>query len=56
MAWLDDRGQPANSFSQLKGGAYMSEGAARKLFEGAEKSLDDVYAQLEARRRLSGLY
>ena len=48
MAWLDDSGQPANSFSQLKGGAYMSEGAARKLFEGAEKSLDDVYAQLEA--------
>ncbi|MAI39403.1 M28 family metallopeptidase [Alteromonas sp.] len=48
MAWLNDDNEPANSFPQLKGGAYMSEGAARTLFEGAERSLDDVYADLEA--------
>ncbi|GEA13564.1 M28 family metallopeptidase [Alteromonas sp. KUL49] len=48
MAWLDENDAPANSFPQLKGGAYLSEGAARTLFEGAQQSLDDVYAQLEA--------
>ena len=48
MAWLNENGEPANSFPQIKGGAYMSEAAARKLFEGAARSLDDVYAELEA--------
>ena len=48
MAWLNDNNEPANSFPQLKGGAYMSEGAARTLFEGAERSLDEIYADLEA--------
>jgi Zn-dependent M28 family amino/carboxypeptidase len=48
MAWLNESGEPANSFPQIKGGAYMSEAAARKLFEGAPRSLDDVYAELEA--------
>ena len=54
MAWLNETGEPANSFSQLKGSAYLSEGAARKLFEGAEKSLDEVYALLEADKIPSG--
>ncbi|MEW9798061.1 M28 family metallopeptidase [Alteromonas sp. CYL-A6] len=47
MAWLKDDNTPANTFPQLKDGAYLSEGAARVLFDGAEQSLDEVYAILE---------
>lgn len=48
MAWLDENNTPANSFPQLKGGAYMSEGAARTLFASAAQTLDDIYALLDA--------
>jgi len=48
MAWLDDAGEPANSFPQLKGGAYLSEAAGRVLFSGAARELDEIYAELEA--------
>ncbi|MBQ4828131.1 M28 family peptidase [Alteromonas sp. MMG017] len=48
MAWLNDEGKPANTFPQIKGGAYLSEAAAKTLFEGAERELDDIYADLEA--------
>lgn len=47
MAWLNDDNAPANTFQQIKDGAYLSEGAAQTLFEGAETSLDDIYAMLE---------
>lgn len=46
LAWIDSEGEPANRFPQLKGSAYLSEGAARKLFADAPVSLDDIYAQL----------
>ena len=48
MAWLNEDGEPANTFAQIKGGAYLSEGAAKTLFDGAEHSLEEVYAELEA--------
>ena len=54
MAWLNEAGEPANSFSQLKGSAYLSEAAARILFDGAPRSLDDIYAELEADKVPSG--
>lgn len=47
MAWLKEDGTPANSFPQLKGGAYLSKGAAETLFEGAEMELDALYSKLE---------
>ncbi len=47
MAWLNEDGEPANSFPQLKGSAFLSEGAARQLFKNAPVSLDEIYAQLE---------
>jgi hypothetical protein len=48
MRWLDAEGQPANVQTRIKGGAYLPMESARKLFEGAQKSLDEVYAELEA--------
>ncbi len=47
LAWLDENDKPANTFEQIKGSAFLSEGAARQLFNGAEMSLDDIYAMLE---------
>lgn len=47
LAWLDENDKPANTFEQIKGSAFLSEGAARQLFDGAEMSLDDIYAMLE---------
>ncbi|WP_408640339.1 M28 family metallopeptidase [Salinimonas chungwhensis] len=47
LAWLDENDKPANTFEQLKGSAFLSEGAARQLFDNAEMSLDEIYAMLE---------
>ena len=47
LAWLDENDKPANTFEQLKGSAFLSEGAARQLFDGAKMSLDEIYAVLE---------
>lgn len=47
VRWLDDNGQPKNVFPQIKNAAYLSQGAAEKLFVGAQQSLADIYAQLE---------
>ncbi|MCW8091190.1 M28 family metallopeptidase [Alteromonas sp. ASW11-130] len=47
MAWLDESGEPANRFAQLKGSAYLSQPAAKKLFAKAPVTLDEIYAQLD---------
>ncbi|WP_408641344.1 M28 family metallopeptidase [Salinimonas iocasae] len=47
LAWLDESDKPANTFEQIKGSAFLSEGAARQLFDGAKMSLDEIYAMLE---------
>ena len=47
MEWLDEQGNPANTFDQIKGSAYFSAPAARKLLADSPVSLDDIYAQLE---------
>lgn len=54
MAWLHEDGTPANRFEQLKGAAYLSEGAAKTLFEGAPRSLEQVYADLEEDKSPAG--
>lgn len=38
---------PFGSYSQLQGGAYINTEAAKQLFVGAERSLDDVFADQE---------
>jgi len=47
VSWLDEQGKPANTFPELKNSAYMSKEAAAMLFEGAQVSLEQIYAQLE---------
>ncbi len=54
MAWLQEDGTPANNFAQLKGGAYLSEGAAKILFENAPRALEDIYADLEEDKSPAG--
>lgn len=54
MAWLQEDGTPANRFEQLKGGAYLSEGAAKILFKDAPRSLEDIYADLEEDKSPAG--
>lgn len=47
LRWLKQDGTPASSYPQIQGSAYFSKEAAEILFEGAEKSLSDIYAILE---------
>ncbi|MBC3765886.1 M28 family peptidase [Neptunicella marina] len=47
VSWLDKEGNPHGAFPQIKDSAYFSKEAAAKLFAGAQKSLDDIYAELE---------
>ena len=47
MRWLHEDGTPANVSEQIKGSAYLPMDTAAKLFDGAQSSLDDIYAQLE---------
>ncbi|TRW49326.1 M28 family peptidase [Aliidiomarina halalkaliphila] len=48
IRWLDPDGQPHNDFGQLQGSASLHFEAAAPLFENAEQSLEDVFAQMEA--------
>lgn len=47
LAWMNKNGEPANTFAQLKGSAYLSIPAAKKLFAKAPVSLDDIFASIE---------
>ena len=47
VRWLKQDGAPANEFPELKNSAYFSKEAAEVLFNGAQKSLEQVYAMLE---------
>ncbi|GAA0343035.1 M20/M25/M40 family metallo-hydrolase [Bowmanella denitrificans] len=47
VSWLQADGQPANQYPQLQNSAYFSQEAAALLFAGAERSLADIYADLE---------
>ena len=48
MRWLEGGGVPHNFFSALRGFGLLSEQAAAKLFVGAPKTLDEVYANARA--------
>ncbi|MFD2167710.1 M28 family metallopeptidase [Thalassotalea euphylliae] len=43
-SWLDKDGNPYGSYPELKGGAYVSHEVAAPLFEGAQMSLEDIFA------------
>lgn len=48
MRWLDEMGTPNDSHSQIRGRANLSRPGAEKLFGGAPKSLEEVFAAAEA--------
>ena len=48
--WLDAQGRPNDSFPELHGAALLSEECARRLFEGAPKTLDQAVADGNAGR------
>lgn len=44
MQWLNAKGQPSDVNPAIKGEAYLSTDAARKLFEGASQTFDQAQA------------
>lgn len=48
MHWIDKAGAPHNFFPNLRGNALLSEQGANKLFAGAPKTLDEVFAAARA--------
>ena len=48
MRLRDAQGAPVDTFPQLRGSVSLSIEAARKLFEGAPQSADEVFRQLKA--------
>lgn len=47
MEWLQEDGMPADSYPNLKGGAYLHHDAAMALFAKAPVSLTDIFSQLD---------
>jgi Zn-dependent M28 family amino/carboxypeptidase len=54
MRWLHKDGKAEGEFESLKGSAYLHPEAAKTLFDGASRSLDDVFADLAAEKVPSG--
>lgn len=48
MRWLDESGKPKNAFEQLKLRFRFNRDAATRLFDGAERSFEDVLAGADA--------
>lgn len=44
LSWLDKKGMPFGKYPEIKGGAYLSGEEAHALFEGAERKLEDIFA------------
>lgn len=54
MEWLQADGTPADSYPDLKAGAYVHPDAAAALFTKAEHSLADIFTQLENKQNPAG--
>ncbi|TDF36447.1 M28 family peptidase [Alteromonadaceae bacterium M269] len=54
VRWVGKDGQPANVYPNLKNSAYFSQKAAEILFEGSERSLEEIYKDLEADKSPKG--
>lgn len=48
MEWLDQKGEPDNTFPELTAAALVSEKTAGLLFDGASKTAEQVYAAARA--------
>ncbi|MCH8492332.1 MAG: M28 family metallopeptidase [Idiomarina sp.] len=51
MRWLDTDGNAHGEDGQLRGSAYLDYRAAEPMFDGAEYTLEDIWAALEAGER-----
>ncbi|WP_417704801.1 M28 family metallopeptidase [Rheinheimera aquimaris] len=54
MEWLQADGTPADSYPDLKAGAYVHPDAAAALFTKAEHSLADIFTQLDNKQNPVG--
>ncbi|MGY5796634.1 M28 family metallopeptidase [Rheinheimera faecalis] len=54
MRWLHKDGKAEGEFESLTGSAYLHPDAAKVLFEGASRSLDDIFADLAAEKVPAG--
>ena len=54
MRWLHKDGKAEGEFDSLVGSAYLHPDAAKVLFEGASRSLDDIFADLAAEKVPTG--
>lgn len=54
MRWLHKDGKAEGEFESLLGSAYVHPDAAKNLFEGASRSLDDIFADLAAEKVPTG--
>jgi len=54
MRWLHKDGKAEGEFDSLAGSAYLHPDAAKVLFEGASRSLDDIFADLAAEKVPTG--
>lgn len=54
MRWLHKDGKAEGEFESLAGSAYLHPDAAKVLFEGASRSLDDIFADLAAEKVPTG--
>lgn len=54
MRWLHKDGKAEGEFDSLTGSAYLHPDAAKLLFAGASRSLDDIFADLAAEKVPAG--
>ena len=54
MRWLHKDGKAEGEFESLSGSAYLHPDAAKVLFAGASRSLDDIFADLAAEKVPAG--
>jgi Zn-dependent M28 family amino/carboxypeptidase len=54
MEWLQADGTPADSYPNMKAGAYLHPDAAAALFAKAPQSLADIFAKLDAKQNPTG--
>ncbi|SES66158.1 M28 family metallopeptidase [Thalassotalea agarivorans] len=52
--WVDKTGKTANTYGDIRGGAYLSHEAAVALFEGAQMSAEEVFALDEENKAVKG--
>jgi hypothetical protein len=50
MEWLENNGNPHNTFAELRAGALLNQSGAEKLLAGAKETLDQIFDAARASR------